>query len=89
MLKNPSTESYLPSRTIDSVNVFTSDTSLDTCAVASTGLRGAQNGTSARSFAWESNGISGMSSPRDSATSLISTPAPPDTVITPIVLRAG
>ena len=64
MLKNPMTEAYPPSRTIDSVNVFTSVTSFDTCAVASTGLRGAQNGTSARSFCCASTGISGIAKPK-------------------------
>ena len=63
--------------------------SLHTCAVASTGLRGAQNGTSAFSLACAACGISGIGRPTLSATSLISTPAPPRYVITPSVLRAG
>ena len=63
--------------------------SLPTCAVASTGLRGAQNDTSAFSRACASSGIGGISSPTCSATSLTSTPAPPDSVIMPSVLRAG
>ena len=74
---------------IASVNLLISVTSLLTCAVASTGLRGAQNGTSARSSCCVAIGISGIARPTLSATSLISTPAPPDTVITPSVLRAG
>jgi hypothetical protein len=89
MLKNPRTELYPPSRTIDSAKVFTRVISFETCAVASTGLRGAQNGTRSRSRCCASAGISGIASPRLSATSLISTPAPPETVITPSVLRAG
>ena len=50
---------------------------------------GLPNGTKSRSIFWVSAGISGIGRPTASAVSLISTPAPPDTVITPSVLRAG
>ena len=60
-----------------------------TCAVQSTGLRGAQKGTSSRSRACASSGIGGISTPAASAASEISTPAPPETVSTPRVLGAG
>ncbi len=63
--------------------------SFDTCAVASTGLRVAENETSSLSRACAALGISGIASPTCSATSLISTPAPPLTVSTPSVLPTG
>ena len=63
--------------------------SLNACAVQSTGLRGAANGTSAFSRACAASGISGSGSPTASAASEISTPAPPLMVITPSVLPAG
>jgi hypothetical protein len=57
--------------------------------VQSTGLRGPQNGTSSRSFACAASGIGGIGSPTASAASEISTPAPPEMVSTPSVLRTG
>ncbi len=63
--------------------------SLNTCAVQSTGLNGAQNGTIARNSACAASGIGGSGMPACSAASLMSTPAPPEIVNTPSALRAG
>ena len=57
-------------------------------AVQSTGLRKAAKGRMARSSSGFS-GNAGMATPSSSAASLIRTPAPPLTVMTPSVLRAG
>lgn len=63
--------------------------SLKACAVQSTGLAGDANGINAFSRRCAASGIAGMGRPSASAASEISTPAPPEIVITPSVLFTG
>src|SRR5439155_1699221 len=58
------------------------DGSLSACAVTSTGLRAAANGTQSSTCFWESSASGVSSSPSSSAASAIKTPAPPDIVMT-------
>ena len=88
-MKNARIERYPPSSTIASAKRPISVMSLNACAVQSTGLRGAANGSIAFSRACVASGIAGSGSPTASAASEISTPAPPLIVITPSVLPAG
>ena len=63
--------------------------SLSACAVTSTGLRGAANGTQDSTCFWESSASGVSSTPSSSAASAISTPAPPDIVMTARRREAG
>ena len=65
------------------------DGSLSACAVTSTGLRGAANGTQDSTSFCDSSESGVSSTPSSSAASAIKTPAPPDIVMTARRREAG